>query len=353
MDTPRREPRRWLWVLAACAVVGAAFPIVYAVRAEHPAPAAASAEAAPERPPDGVACLGRIQPEGGVIHVAAPSILGRPPAVEALDVHENQRVFRGALLATLAGREQLKLALDQAHAQTAVAQRRLEQVRAGTKESDRAAQRAEIARLSAELDDARSELQRYEVLRGTDDVTASELDARRTAERTAEHAVEEARRRLESLSEVPASDVRLAEAQLASAQADEQRARSEFELGEVRAPCDGQVLKVHAHAGEEIGAQGLLEIADLTRMDVVAEVYETDIARVRLGQRATISGDLLQHPLAGTVVRLGREVKAASVLPGDPAAFSDNRIVEVRIRLDRVDAVTGLIDGKVNVVIQP
>lgn len=89
------------------------------------------------------------------------------------------------------------------------------------------------------------------------------------------------------------------------------------------------------------------------QMVVVAEVYETDVPRVHVGQHATITGDILHGAVTGVVERIDHIVKSAAVLPGDTASFSDNRIVEARIRVDQSDAVAGLINGKVNVVMEP
>ena len=347
--------RKVLWAMAACIALLAAFPILYSVRAGH-AKATAAAPAVPketEEKPDAVSCLGRIEPEGDVIRLAAPYVLGRPPVVESLHVKEGAHVNRGLLLATLAGREQLEAAVDAARAQTVVARRRLDQVRAGPKNADISAQQAEIARLEVNLDNLQTELRRAEALRSTDDVTESEVDAKRTAVLSTKSAVDQARQRLESLRDIPAGEIHVAEAQVDAASSEEARARRDYDMSAVYAPVDGDVLKVHAHTGEEIGAKGLLEIGRLDHMCVVAEVYETDISRVRPGQRAMISGDMLAHPVSGTVERVGRKVLAPSVLSGDPASFSDNRVVEARIRLDQSDAVAGLIDGKVSVVIQP
>jgi HlyD family secretion protein len=349
-DKQQRGPGKWLWVLALCLVCASAFPIFYSLRAEHPAPATADAV---KDTPIAVSCLGRVEPQGGVLHVAGTYVLGHPPVVESLQVKEGQWVGRGALLAILAGRSQLTAALAQARAQTAVARRRLEQIRAGSRKADLAAQQSEIARLGAVLQNAQAELRRYEALRRTDDVTASELDARSTALLVAQRALEQARHRLESLQEVPESDVRVAEAQVQAAIADEQRAGRDYELSAVYSPVAGQVLKIRAYPGEQAGADGILDMRRTGPMYVVAEVYETDIGRVRPGQHATISGDLLSAPLSGTVERIGTNVKAASVVAGDTASFSDARIVEARIRLDQGEAVAGLVGGKVTVVIRP
>jgi HlyD family secretion protein len=278
---------------------------------------------------------------------------GQPPVVQSLKVKVGEQVRRGDLLAVLAGQRQLEAALEQAQARTLVARRRLEQVKAGPKQPDLAAQQADITLRQARLQNAQSELQRYEALHRTDDVTASELDARRTAVSVIQSELEQSTHRLESLKEVSDGDLHIAEAQLQAAIADEQRSRREYELSSVYAPADGEILKIDAHPGEEAGTKGILEMGHTRQMYVVAEVYETDIVRVHTGQRATISGDLLAAPLSGTVEQIDRAVKAPSVVTGDPTSFSDNRIVEARIRLDQSQAVAELIDGRVNVVIQP
>jgi HlyD family secretion protein len=333
-------------------VVVASLPIWYVLhqRNQKVALAAPSAEETPR-----VSCLGRIQPEEGVIHVAGPYIWGdsHAPRVESLKVREGDDVRRGQALAVFVGRRNLEASVALAQAQTAKAHRRVEQVKAGASRPDLAAQQAEISRLEAEAQHARAELRRYEALRATDDVTVSEVDARRNAVQVAEFAAEAARHRLESMQVVPDTAIRLAEADLAEAEASEERARRDFEVSTIYAPADGKVLKINAREGEAVGLSGLLDIARTGHMFVVAEVYETDISRVRVGQRVTISGDLLgATTLTGVVERIAHNVKDAEVMPGDTVTFSDKRIVETLIRLDRNDPAANLIGGRVIVVIQ-
>src|SRR5437764_8396737 len=128
-ETARRGSRKWLWALGLFLLGASAIPIVYSIRTGNAAsPPSASQKS--QRPLNGVSCLGRIEPDGGVIHIALPYVLGRPPVVEALYVKEGAHVHRGTLLATVTGRSQLQAALGEAQAQTAVARRRLEQVKA-------------------------------------------------------------------------------------------------------------------------------------------------------------------------------------------------------------------------------
>src|SRR5437763_1763451 len=161
---------RGLWFLGLAVVAVSGLLIAYSQLATHHAPAVA-ATSPTEAVANGVSCLGRIEPEDGILRVAAPYLSGRPSIVKALYIKEGASVRRGQKLAILEGREQLEAAVHQAEAQIAVARRRLEQVKAGPKIGDVAAQQAEIARLSAAWENARAEFQRYEALRRTDDIT--------------------------------------------------------------------------------------------------------------------------------------------------------------------------------------
>ncbi len=88
-------------------------------------------------------------------------------------------------------------------------------------------------------------------------------------------------------------------------------------------------------------------------MYAVAEVYETDVQRVRIGQRATVSSPALAAPLSGTVDRIGLKIGKKDVLSVDPAAKTDARVVEVRILLDDAAAAAGLTNLEVDVAIAP
>jgi HlyD family secretion protein len=88
-------------------------------------------------------------------------------------------------------------------------------------------------------------------------------------------------------------------------------------------------------------------------MFVIAEVYETDIGRVRLGQKARISGPLVPDGVSGNVIHVASQISKSELLPTDPASFADTRVLKVKIQLDNAERVAGLIHGKVDVVIEP
>jgi HlyD family secretion protein len=301
----------------------------------------------------GIGCLGRIEPEDGVIRVTAPYVDGAPAVIDELKARENTRVTRGQVLAVLHGGAAVEASVREAAARVEAARKRVAQAKEPPKQGDIEARSAAVRRLELELQHAREELARYETLRKTEDVSVADVEARRTVALTAERAVEEARQSLRGFQEMSASAMELAEAELKVAIAAEQRAAAARANTVVRAPATGTVLRIHAHAGEQVGPEGLLELAKTDRMYVIAEVYESDVRRVHAGQAARITGEMLGGPLTGKVERVGAMIARSEILPTNPAAFSDTRVVPVHILLTDPTAAARLIHGKVSVVIEP
>jgi len=135
--------------------------------------------------------------------------------------------------------------------------------------------------------------------------------------------------------------------------ADVQTAQAELDLAGVRSPITGTVLKIHARTGERVGPDGIAEIGETDKMYAVAEVYETDVQRIRVGQRATVSSRAFPQSLQGTVERIGQKVAKQDVLNTDPAAKTDARVVEVRVRLEDAAQVAGLTNLEAEVAIEP
>jgi HlyD family secretion protein len=311
--------------------------------------AGSSPETAPQPAETGVAGLGRIEAGNGVVRVAARSSFGTP-IVERLLVQKGDTVKAGQVLAELDNKDELQLAVQQAASRTEVARRRLDQVRTGAKASEVSATDTDIEALEIDLANARTELQRYTSL-GTN-VSATDLDRMKLRVESATRALAAARLRRTGLTEVRPVDVEVAQAELDEAIKAEARARLDAETSTVEAPIDGRVVEIHAWRGEMVGPEGLLELAPAEPMYAVAEVAESDIARVRVGQRATVTADALKAPLQGVVERISTKVLQNQIMPVDPANFSDSRVVEVWIRLDDGGAAADLIHLRVDVVIK-
>jgi HlyD family secretion protein len=152
-----------------------------------------------------------------------------------------------------------------------------------------------------------------------------------------------------------ASQEALDQAQLGvdTARADLVAAQSVLDLDIVRAPATGQVVEIYARRGERVGPNGFAEIAQNDQMFAVAEVYETDIGRVKVGQRATIRSAAFANELAGKVDRIGMKIGKQDVMGTDPVARTDSRVVEVHVKLDDSAAAAGLSNLQVEVAILP
>ena len=90
---------------------------------------------------------------------------------------------------------------------------------------------------------------------------------------------------------------------------------------------------------------------------MIAEVYESDIDRVALGQAVKVVAENggFNGILEGSVTRIVPQVRQRNLLSTDPTGDADTRIIEVRIELKpqdakRVSTLTGL---KVIVNLQP
>ncbi|MBD2293387.1 ABC exporter membrane fusion protein [Anabaena sphaerica FACHB-251] len=331
-----------------------------------------------------VAALGRLEPQGEIIRLSAPGSQGGGVRVAKLLVNKGDKVRQGQVVAILDSYAPNLAALEKAKRQVQVAQASLKRVEAGAKQGDiyaqkatiarleaelrgeTSAQKATIARLEAELNNAETENQRYQKLYQDGAISASDADTKRLRRDTVQQQLNEAKAslnrtvetlqkqlnegqaRLNSIAEVRPTDVQAAQADVESAKASVKQAQAELDLSSIRSPIDGQVLKINAWPGEIIGSNGIAQLGRTQQMYVVAEVYETDIKRVRLGQSVEISGDAFTEKIQGTVTDIGLQVGKQNIFNNNPGADTDNKIVDVKIRIDkptdnqRVAALTNL-----------
>jgi HlyD family secretion protein len=264
-----------------------------------PRPPAPSPTARVKTQPEAVAALGRLEPQGNIRTLAAPSSdSGLAPRLSQLLVEEGQSVRQGQVLARF---------------DSGPGQRAEENVL-----------RTRIANLSRRVEIAGRDLLRYRRLMAAGAFARAALDLREQAYLELQGELQEAR-------------------------ADLVRVEADRINTELRAPIDGTVLRIQARVGERPGEAGILELANSDRMEAVLEIYESDINRIRLGQRVRVSSENggFSGTLEGVVTRISPQVRQREVLSTDPTRDADARIVEVRASLDprdalRVRSLTGL-----------
>ena len=257
-------------------------------------PSASAAEITDQN--QGIGALGRIEPRSRVIkvsHNAGPE----GARVERLFYAEGDRVKSGEKLAILSDHDKKEAEVEAAKTRIAVlkAQRDSEQIA---------------------FDFNQKEHHRYQSLKQDSMASISLADAKYLA-------FAQSQANLKRLS-----------AEIAHAEAEQRIATEALKNTLIHAPVSGTILKILTWPGERISDNGLLEIADLTQLDVVAEVYESDLIRIKVGQKATISAKGFNQPYTAEVRELGYLVRKNDLNDTDPLADRDNRIIEVRLTLD-------------------
>lgn len=362
----RRSPvsiliRRVGQPLAASLAIALVLPVLGACSRKPAEPAAVVA-------PRQVSALGRIEPETKIRRVSVSgSVSG--DRIEKLLVQENDEVKQGQPLAILNSYGSLKASLDEATEMVAVNRSKLAQVQAGAKQGEIRAQQYQVESLERQLaaekltgdqavasakakaEEARLESQRFDKLFTAGGVSELERDRYRTRASTtqAELAkaiedragtqarlkadIEGAKQTLEKIKEVRPEDVVTARNELRQSEAARERAKQEFDFATVRAPQDGRILKIFAWPGSKVGDDGLLEMADTSSMVVTAEVYQSDMGKLKIGQEATITADGFKGSVRAVLYKVLPQVQKQSTFAGTPGENMDQRVYEVKLRL--------------------
>jgi HlyD family secretion protein len=327
-----------------------------------------------------ISALGRLEPQGEVVKVASPSALGTSRIVKLL-VKEGDTVKEGQVIAILDSYDRSVAALLQAQSQAQESERSLAKVLAGAKSGDIVAQEGNVlsaaaniksveanaTRIRSELEIAGRDYNRFLQVYKEGAVSQTLLDTYRLKVENlqgqllqSEQQVQQAQFQLRqsqgllsSVKEVRPTDVQLAEAQLQTAIVNVKRAEVDLDLSQVRAPLAGQIIKVNSKTGEVVSqTNGVVEIGNTSQMYVVAEIYETDIGKIKVGQKANIQSEAFEGEITGKVDRIGLRIAKNDVLGTDPAAKTDVRIIEVKIKLDNSQKVSALTNLQVRVKVE-
>ena len=311
--------------------------------------------ATPRSLPARVSALGRLAPEGEVVSVTSPTSTGPQSGsrLEQLLVHVGDEVQAGRVVAIIDTNRSRVAAVAVAKATVEVANAKLAQVKAGPKPEDVTAQEAVVRRSEAGLVAAQEDFDRGSRVVKSKAMSLEELTARQMRLDQARAELAQQKAHLAAIKVIRSVDVKAAQADVDQAEAALTVADEDLRNTEVRAPFNGRVLRIDTHPGERVGDAGIMELGDTDHMQVVAEVYEEDVGKVRVGQPATIQVETLGLALSGTVVGKDLVVSRKVIFSNDPVADIDARVVEVRIRLSPEDVgkVAGLSKARTDVVI--
>jgi HlyD family secretion protein len=334
--------------------------------------------------------LGRLQPKGGVI-----SVYGLPgDRIERLSAKLGDKVDKDAILAELAShkdrgmeRDLVVIQLREARAQRAAIQEagkakiavidaEIAQLQSG-RDGDLKAQDAKIAALILQSRVALDSWNRLKSLERTpvsaQDLEKSELLYKQAeSELTATRAIRDKTekgyaqsdaalkaKRIAALAELDEALKRVPEESLAE---NLKIAERRLDATHVKAPVAGRVLKVIGHEGDATANQPIFQLADTSAMEVIAEVYETDIQALDswLNEslvQTTITSRALGKPLTGEVKReqITHLIAKNQVFSLNPRDDIDRRVIEVHVdvRPDSVELASRYVGLEVQVEFQP
>ncbi|MBD0389302.1 MAG: efflux RND transporter periplasmic adaptor subunit, partial [Nostoc sp. C3-bin3] len=203
-----------------------------------------------------------------------------------------------------------------------------------------------------QVDEAKAVLNRINTTASKQLAEAKAALARTNA--TGSKQVSEAKATLTSIAEVRPVDVAAAKTEVENAIATLKHAQTELAGAYIKAPMAGQIIKIHTRIGEKISTSGIADLGQTNQMMAVAEVYQTDIGKVKLGQQAVISSQAFTGELRGTVAQIGLQVNRQNVFSNQPGENLDSRVVEVKIRLNPEDSkrVAGFTNLQVQTAIE-
>ncbi|MEO0987282.1 MAG: efflux RND transporter periplasmic adaptor subunit [Cyanobacteria bacterium J06639_14] len=329
-------------------------------------------------PSDRVVALGRLVPKGEVIQLSVPN--AEDSRVNQILIEEGDFVETNQVIAILQGYERRQRDLEEAEKNIDFYQARLNQLLAGEgKVSEITAQQAAIAALEAqqrnqiaawqaEVESANVDLRQAEITykrnqtlatagaisqevldesQEARDIARATLAERQAqlsnSEQTLSKQIEQEQETLATLKEVRPVDVEVAQVELERAQIAVEQRRADLADTQVRVPMAGQILRINTRVGERVNTEeGIAELGQTSQMYAIAEVYETEILKVEVGQNATIKSEYGGFPdsIRGTVEHIGLQIGARTLADGstNPTTDENQRVVEVRIQIHPEDS---------------
>lgn len=334
MTTPAKHPRWWLASVAllAAAALGANWFLFHHLGTTQPNPS----QPAEEQENAAVVCFGHVDVEFGIQSLFPL----RPGRIETVAVREHARVKSGDVLLRLddrAARHTLHEAEADAEASAAqvlLAEKGIRQ------QTARVAQQKDAVKVAQNrLDAANSALERKQGLLKIQQMSKEEVDAAQSLVKELEAAHHAEQQKLRELELHDAKVVlRRAEAETKAKQARLELARRALDECQLKAPADGEVLRILVGPGDVLSAQprhpAVLFCPDTPRF-VRAEVAQEFASRVFTGQRALIQNDAhTAETWHGTVQRISDWYTQRRSVLHEPLQLNDVRTLECIVTID-------------------
>jgi len=221
-------------------------------------------------------------------------VMGR---VAWIGVEKGDRVQEGQVLVRLEDSE-FRAQVNQAQANLAAAQARLDRLRTGSRPEEKLKDKAAVLQAEANLKNAEAEYERAESLYKSGVASKSDYD-RALAQRDTAAALVQAARQSSAMTDIGPrkEDISAGEAEVRQMKAALDYANTQLAATEIKAPVTGTVLERIVERGEMVspsafGGSGartsVVDLADLTDLQVELDISQTEFARLTPSQRAEI-----------------------------------------------------------------
>lgn len=348
------------------------------------------------RSTDTVEALGRVQPISGLVNIFGPP----GDQLQEWLFKPGETVQAGTILAKLRGERERLSNLAALDAQIAEAEAlrisilasrdtKLEDLKHETEQALKAAEfdllagQSKIAIIQDQLKQLLADQARLQKIE-SDGVPVSaqereqlqlglsraqqELNAAEAQKRKAEQAKASSAATVEIKRKLIEAETNRAIAQVPLKALQASRAAAEQKIRDalITAPINGELVKINAKPGETLTNMPAAQFADTSRMVVVAEVYETEIPKLRqwLTTSPTITALIDSRILTKdgtklngttTAAGIGKLIAKNTVFALGPREDADRRVIEVEVLLDAASAevVRDMIGLQVRVSFQP
>ncbi len=215
-----------------------------------------------------------------------------PGRVRERLVDEGEQVKAGQIVARLDD-EDLRLELAQRERDTEVLGANLRELETGFRKEDIDRADAAVKRVKADAERLKADFARQETLYRREVISRRDYDAAKASFESSQAALREAVAQQELMHRGPRSEqIDAARARLAQAREALELARTRLGYTTLAAPMAGLVLAKHVEPGEQVTAgTPIVSVGDMVNTWMRAYIAETDLGRVKVGQRARVTSD--------------------------------------------------------------
>jgi ABC exporter DevB family membrane fusion protein len=325
--------KRLLLITAILVVLTTSVTLIFAggrgTSKEAAAPVAANAPLLVSGP-------GRVEPSSEDIKLGS-ELSGK---LKSVNVEEGDAVRRGQVLAELENAD-YRAQVASAQAELAAKEATLRKVLNGARYQERSEALSSVRAAEAVMNNARSEMERRQKLFAAGVISREEADRYAREFDVAKARYNEAVERHSLVDDHAREEDRaFAEADLQLARARLEEARAKYDKTFIRSPIDGTVLRKHHRNGESVSNSStvpdpILTIGDKEVLRVRVDVDETDVSKVRVGQKAYVTADAFSgQKFWGHVIRVGEQLGRKNVQTDEPTERVDTKILETLVELD-------------------